>query len=504
MKKLILLAAAAALIGSAPAFAADAAAQAGQQNTEDASARLLAQVQTFKKANTGVSEDAAPAEQKQAPATAAENKAPETKAAQAPAAAAAPAAQTAPAAQAAPAAQQKSQSASIMDQIVREEAAKAAKEEQAAPNNRGVVNVPAEEKKEAEVKQEQQAPAPAKPAEEKKETVQIPAQKQEPAKTETPAAAPAPAVTVPAPAPAPAAAVSATEEIPAGRPLNPSPMKEGDAETKDSILVSPAWLKANRGSVILVDARPDSLYANGHIPGAVNAPWTYFANVNTKQGSEKWGTIWPADTMAKRLGALGIDGKKMVVTYCDAGGWGQSGWTLWILRQAGIKNAKMLDGGIAAWKTIGGEMTKNKHANKTVGYNLKQYVPNYVVTTEWINNNLGKPGLVLLDVRTDVEYLGKIAPFQEKRRGHLPGAINIPRESFLRENLEAKYPDDIKALLLAKGITPDNEIVVYDTAGVRSAYVLMLLRAAGFRKSLNYDAGFQAWAGDPELPIVKP
>ena len=50
----------------------------------------------------------------------------------------------------------------------------------------------------------------------------------------------------------------------------------------------------------------------------VNAPWTYFANMNAKQGTEKWGVIWPAATMAKRIGALGVDGKKTVIAYCDA------------------------------------------------------------------------------------------------------------------------------------------------------------------------------------------
>ena len=32
----------------------------------------------------------------------------------------------------------------------------------------------------------------------------------------------------------------------------------------------------------------------------------------------------------------------------------------------------------------------------------------------------------------------------------------------------------------------------------------MLLRYAGFTKSQSYDAGFQAWAGNPDLPLVKP
>ena len=114
--------------------------------------------------------------------------------------------------------------------------------------------------------------------------------------------------------------------------------------------------------------------------------------------------------MAKRIGALGVDGKKMVIAYCDAGGWGQSGWTLWILRQAGIKNAKILEGGIGAWKAAGGQVTKTKNTNKAVAFTIKQYVPNYTATTEWINNNIGKPGLVILDVRTKPEFLGRSAP----------------------------------------------------------------------------------------------
>ncbi|MPN27599.1 Thiosulfate sulfurtransferase [bioreactor metagenome] len=149
-------------------------------------------------------------------------------------------------------------------------------------------------------------------------------------------------------------------------------------------------------------------------------------------------------------------------------------------------------------------MTKTKNVNKAVAFTIKQYVPNYTATTEWINNNLGKPGLVLLDVRTEPEFLGKIRPFQEKRAGHLPGAINVPRESFLTQESHFKPAEEVQALLAQHGVTPDSEIVVYDTAGVRSAFVTMLLRYSGFTKSQSYDEGFQAWAGDPELPLVKP
>ena len=471
MKKFLTMMLVTALVAGATSAVA---ATEETKNNDSAADSILSQVQANKAANKEKA-----GEQKEAAAPKkAEEKKPEAEKAPDPAQKETP---------------KKNEAASTMDQIVKEAAEKAAKEQEASPNNRGTVAVPPAETK----KDEPAASAPAKtePAKTEPAAAVKPA---EPAKTapEQPKAAEPAAPVTPA--------VTDTAEIPAGRPLKPAAMQAGAPETRESLIVSAEWLKTNRGKVILIDSRPESLYSGGHIPGAVNAPWTYFANMNAKQGTEKWGVIWPAATMAKRIGALGVDGKKMVIAYCDAGGWGQSGWTLWILRQAGIKNAKILEGGIGAWKAAGGQVTKTKNTNKAVAFTIKQYVPNYTATTEWINNNIGKPGLVILDVRTEPEFLGKIRPFQEKRAGHLPGAINIPRESFLTADSHFKPAEEVQALLAQHGITPESEIVVYDTAGVRSAFVTMLLRYSGFVKSQSYDEGFQAWAGNPELPLVKP
>ena len=289
----------------------------------------------------------------------------------------------------------------------------------------------------------------------------------------------------------------------AGRPKKPTPMNAGKAESRESMLVTPKWLMNNKGNVILVDARPESLYAGGHIAGAVNASWTYFANMSAPTGSMKYGTIFNAATMSKRIGALGINGKKTVIIYDDAGGWGQSGWTLWILRMSGVKNAKIMEGGLTAWKAEGGKVTKSASRNKAVAFKIKEYEPNYVVNTEWIDNNLGKQNLVILDVRTPAEYNGKIRPFQEKRAGHLPGAVNIEMQKFVNDEYGILSDDDVTAMLAKEGVTPESEIVVYDTAGVRAAFVTMVLRHAGFHKSQCYDEGFQAWAGKSDLPLEK-
>ena len=473
MKKLLTLALAAAMMAGAAQFALAA--------EDDGASSIMAQINAFKATNqekTGeaVSEDKAEAQ------------APAPEAAQEQEEAAAPEQAAQPAQQAETPAAPNPASAAV-DQIVREAAQQAAQESGDAGNNRGVVAIPAQDAQD-EVADES-APEPQPTAPEAQPAAETPAK---PATVQIPAQSISTAPSAPA----------ATAEVPAGRPLNPTAMQAGAPETRESLLVSADWLKANVKNVVLIDARPESLYLGGHIPGAVNAPWTYFANMNAKQGTDKWGTIWPEATMAKRIGALGINGKKTVVAYCDAGGWGQSGWTLWILRQAGIKNAKILEGGIGAWKAAGGQLAKNKVKAKTVAFTIKKYVPNYTATTQWINDNLGKPGLAIIDVRTQPEYNGKIRPFQEKRAGHLPGAVNISRENFVTEQGHFKSAEEVAALLAPYGITTDTEIVVYDTAGVRSAFITMLLRYAGFTKSQSYDSGFQAWAGNPDLPLVKP
>jgi 3-mercaptopyruvate sulfurtransferase SseA len=299
-------------------------------------------------------------------------------------------------------------------------------------------------------------------------------------------------------------AEAASEEAVPERPLNPSEMTAGTEETYESLFVTVDWLKKNLKKAIIIDARPESLYVGGHIPGAVSATWTYFAKVNTRNGTRKWGVLWPEATMAKRIGALGINNKKPVVVYCDGGGWGQSGYVAMVMRASGVKNVKILDGGILAWKHSGGKMSRNKHKNKAVGFSLKKYKPEYIVDTDWLNDNIGKENFVVLDVRTPQEYAGKIRPFQERRAGHIPTAINLPMSELTNKEFAFKSREELTEIFRNAGLTPESEIVVYDTAGVRAGNVLMVLRYTGFLKSRCYDEGYQAWAGEPELPIELP
>ncbi|HOI81914.1 MAG: sulfurtransferase [Thermovirgaceae bacterium] len=282
--------------------------------------------------------------------------------------------------------------------------------------------------------------------------------------------------------------------------LVPAALATETAPSKFTLFVDAGWVKANASSVVLVDARASTLYAKGHIPGAANAEWTYFANVKGQPGNPGWGEIFPKDTLAKKIGALGINGKKPIVVYGDCGGWGQEGWVAWILRLSGIENVRVLDGGYNAWLAAGGKASTTATKPRAVAFSIASFQGGYKVTTPWLASKLGEVKVV--DARTPFEYEGGRI-FQERRGGHIPGAINIPYDVVFKPDMTVREVEELDAIFKSYGLDPEDEIVVYDTAGVRAAHLVMVLRMAGYDKARNYDSSFHEWAGTPELEVVQ-
>lgn len=280
----------------------------------------------------------------------------------------------------------------------------------------------------------------------------------------------------------------------------------GGAETYQSLLLSTEWVKANIGKVVLIDARAQALYKGqqGHLPGAVNAEWTYFVNMNGKAGDANYGAIADAAAMAKKLGDLGIDGTKEVVVYGDGGDWGNAGFVVWVLRMAGFKNARIMDGGFTVYRASGGKTDNKTTTNKAVKYPGFQYDTSYHVGTDWMKENYNKPGVRVVDVRSTQEYTGQIRPFGEIRPGHIPGAVNLSWDSVYTEDFKILPEGELAAMFEKAGFTDRNEtIICYDTSGVRGAFVAMMFRLAGYADARAYNPSYQAWCGDAATEITQ-
>lgn len=271
----------------------------------------------------------------------------------------------------------------------------------------------------------------------------------------------------------------------------------------ESYKIDAKWLNdnLNKEDVVVLDARGDKGYNSGHIPGSNYVTWQQFSNIEGTSSDEGWGVVLEPEKLSEKLSAVGVDKDKTVVVYCDTNNsWGDDGRIVWMLRMAGVENAKMLDGGIKHWTEEGYETTKDASEIKTTDFKIDKFDESVTISTEELKDKLDK--VVVLDSREKDEYDGA-TKYGEVRGGHIPGAINIPFNEMIDKDGTFKNPKDIQKILDEKGIKKEDEIVTYCTAGIRSAHLALTLKMMGYENVRNYDASFYAWAADESLELEK-
>jgi thiosulfate/3-mercaptopyruvate sulfurtransferase len=115
------------------------------------------------------------------------------------------------------------------------------------------------------------------------------------------------------------------------------------------------------------------------------------------------------------------------------------------------------------------------------------------VTREELQRRLGEDGLVVLDVRSDIEFRGEVGYPCDVRHGHLPGARHVDVLTLAA----AADSDEVRSLV---GAPAGAEVIAYCHSGVRSASAVELLRAAGY-EARNYVGSWHEWSADAALPI---
>lgn len=268
---------------------------------------------------------------------------------------------------------------------------------------------------------------------------------------------------------------------------------------RGDVLVSTDWVQKHLGRITLIDVRDPKPYAEGHLPGAINAKWKAFSDPAARHP----GNLDPDPRrLADKLGAMGIASEAQVVIYADPRNtWGEEGRMFWMLEYLGHKRVAIMDGGWPKWQaeqrlTLPG-VVKGEPAAFTPAP-----VPERIIGWAELRKRLDDPKLRLIDARTAGEYGGE-TPYGEARGGHVPGAVHLPWESLLDANGVLRPRPELEAALKAKGIGPEQDNVSYCTGGVRSGFVYFVLRHLGWPRQRNYDGSMWEWASHPELPLEK-
>lgn len=281
-------------------------------------------------------------------------------------------------------------------------------------------------------------------------------------------------------------------------------------------LVSSQWLQQhlNDPNLVIIDASRTKSYLAGHIKGAVSCSFDkdhYLSyGIDTSYGgndlinSETDPLPWqdgPTPYIQKVMRSLGINNNSKVVIY-DDGGHFRAPRFYWTLTYNGLKDAYILDGGMAKWKALGLPVTTEMPKVKQGDFVAKPGDGSQIATTDYILSKQFKPGAAIVYAVTPVWYYG---PFQAySKMGHIPGSVMVSYPDYFNRDKTWKSPAELERLFASVGATPDKEIICYCGGNPAASCLYFTLKdVLGYPKVRYYYKGStMGWLDDPrDLPL---
>lgn len=130
--------------------------------------------------------------------------------------------------------------------------------------------------------------------------------------------------------------------------------------------------------------------------------------------------------------------------------------------------------------------------------------PEVLVETDWVKQNLGKPGIKLVEIDVDTKAY---------EAGHIPGAVGFNWQTQLQDQVRRDIisQEAFEKLLGGAGISPKDTVVLYgDNNNWFSAYGFWLFKIYGHQDARLMNGGRVKWLNEKdkqlttELPKIVP
>lgn len=276
----------------------------------------------------------------------------------------------------------------------------------------------------------------------------------------------------------------------------------------DQPLVDAAWLQQHldNESLVVLDIRDvvqnANPYEQGHIPGAVSAPYSSAGWRTEVQGVP--GQLPPLEQIQALIGNLGIDNDAHVVIVpsgTDSSEFGGATRIYWTFKTLGHDAVSILDGGWRGWQAASGEVSADPVKREPKQF-LAKIRDEYLATTADVEKAL-QDGVKLVDGRPVDQYEGKAKSPVVRAAGTIPGSANIPHSKFYdAEKDRFATREEIEVLTREAGLSLDEDIITFcNTGHWASIPWFALSEVAGNKKTRMYDGSMAEWAADPSRPL---
>ncbi|ROS31459.1 sulfurtransferase [Cellulomonas sp. PhB150] len=234
-------------------------------------------------------------------------------------------------------------------------------------------------------------------------------------------------------------------------------------------------------------------YLAGHLPGAVfvDLDAELAAPPSPAEGRHPLPAVADLEAAARRWG---VREDRAVVAY-DGGGGISAARAWWLLRWAGLREVRLLDGGLEAWTAAGLPL----EAGAVVAEPGDLVVRPGGMPTIDADDAAAWDG-PLLDARAAERYAGEVEPV-DPQAGHIPGAVSAPTASNLDADGTFLAADALRDRFRALGAAAGAPVAVYCGSGVTAAHEVAALASVGIEAAL-YPGSWSQWSNDEARPVA--
>lgn len=233
-------------------------------------------------------------------------------------------------------------------------------------------------------------------------------------------------------------------------------------------------------STVLLGSNGDAreTYLAQHIPGAAFLDHQSLSD----PAAEVMFMIPPERELAAAIGQLGISNEARVVFYSTGElCWATRAW--WVLRYAGHRNVRVLNGGISAWH---GEMQSGENAYPEATFSTS-LSPGMFASIEEVEAALKDHDTCVVNALFNGIYTGEMAtPYS----GHIPGSLNHPMHDFMAGQY-LRSDEELSKLFGEKLQQP--RLITYCGGGVAATVNASAALLAGIGSVAVYDGSMSEW-----------
>ncbi len=242
-------------------------------------------------------------------------------------------------------------------------------------------------------------------------------------------------------------------------------------------------------------------YFRGHIPTA------HHLNFDTLRGTDKGVPVQylPDELTRALLIRAGVNRDRMHLIYATGAKLPNdeilsASMVAYVLEKFGVQQIRIVDGGLPGWQQANLPVTQEYFGNPTGVLPLADN-QDIGIGIEELLKIKDSPQVVLIDARPHNEYIGDDDIWL--RKGHIPGAISLHWAKLMdKDNTHQFLPvAQVQAELLAAGITPNKEMIVYCGTSREGSLLRFYLRHVAKYPSVRlYEGSWKEYVALKQYP----